>query len=177
MLRSLAWFVLVIGWSVVLLAGACSRNPDARAPSVAEGTKSIGNATMLDDKTLVLDLVATSGPTSGHAQFRYPPSHPEYDKVLQHIGGLQPGQQKLVPPWPDDIDDSRVERSVHAWVARRKGWRRSRYSIEIVGTDAQDNIAVTVFHRADAKASSSGRGQSVALRLAPETYEVVQVLE
>ncbi len=141
-----------------------------------EGTKSIGSATMLDDRTIVLDLVARSGGTTGHAQVRYPPDHPRYNKVLEHIGGLQPGEEKLVPPWPDDIDDRRVERAVHAWVAREKGWRRSRYRIEITGTYPADNaVAVTVSHRDDEKARSREGRKSVSLKLASNTYEVVQV--
>jgi hypothetical protein len=64
--------------------------------------KPIGMATMREDGTVVLDLRA-EGPhgETGLAQAVYPPSHPQYREVLQHVGGLRPGEQKLVPPWPD----------------------------------------------------------------------------
>jgi hypothetical protein len=64
--------------------------------------KPIGMATMRPDGTVVLDLRAegTHGET-GVAQAVYPPSHPQYESVLQHVGGLRPGEQKLVLPWPD----------------------------------------------------------------------------
>jgi hypothetical protein len=29
------------------------------------------------------------------------PSDPRYQEVLKHLGGLKPGDDKLVPPWPD----------------------------------------------------------------------------
>ena len=65
---------------------------------------SIGVARMLDDGTLVLDLRATDAEgrgIRGDARFYYPKSHPRYEKVLRHLGGLAPGETKPVPPWPD----------------------------------------------------------------------------
>jgi hypothetical protein len=69
---------------------------------MATNPASIGTATMREDGTLVLDLRA-AGPRGnvGEARFSYPPSHPEYEVVLRHLGGLRPGESKPVPPWPD----------------------------------------------------------------------------
>jgi hypothetical protein len=79
------------------LARACGAAADrAAAPA------SIGTATMRADGTLVLDLVATGpGPARGEAQLVYPPHHKDYRSVLEHLGGLRPGESKPVPPWPD----------------------------------------------------------------------------
>ena len=64
--------------------------------------KSIGEATMEEDGTLVLQLRAESpGGGSGDALFKYKPTDPKYQKTLDHIGGLEPGQSKSVPPWPE----------------------------------------------------------------------------
>jgi len=61
---------------------------------------SIGSARMETDGTVVLQLRAESpGGAKGDALFRYPPGHPEYKNVLQHLGGLEKGQEKVVPPW------------------------------------------------------------------------------
>jgi hypothetical protein len=60
----------------------------------------IGSATMTDDGSIVLNLRAT-GPGIGDAQITYAPDSPHYAEVLRHIGGLRPGQSKLVPPWPE----------------------------------------------------------------------------
>ena len=54
---------------------------------------------MLQDRTLVLDLRAESGAALGDARLVYPPSHAQYHSVLEHLGGLSPGETKPVPPW------------------------------------------------------------------------------
>ncbi len=81
---------------VLLLAaatGCLRRTPPA--PS------SIGMATMTADSTVILDLRAEgSGGVVGHGRFVYPPDHPRYQEVLDHLGGLRPGESKFVPPWP-----------------------------------------------------------------------------
>ena len=60
----------------------------------------IGTARMEPDGTIVLDLTAREGGTVGHARFPYPPGHPHYEMILRHLGGLRPGESKLVPPFP-----------------------------------------------------------------------------
>lgn len=126
---------------------------------------------MREDRTVVLDLYQPA-----HARLVYPPTHPEYEKIIEHVGGLQPGQQKLVPPWPDSIDDAKVQTAVDAYVATKKGWPKSSYRVSITGTDADGNIAVTVTHRDDLDAAAPGGGKSVALRLSPTDYRVVKEL-
>ena len=66
---------------------------------------SIGAATMTPDGTIRLQLRA-DGPdgAQGDALLLYPRSDPEYAKVLAHLGGLEPGESKPVPPWPDPPD-------------------------------------------------------------------------
>lgn len=65
------------------------------------GEESIGVAIMEPDGTIVLDLRAEDPATGGvgEARFRYPPGHAQYDEVRAHVGGLEPGQSKPVPPW------------------------------------------------------------------------------
>jgi hypothetical protein len=62
----------------------------------------IGDAKMRDDGTIVLDLRAEL-PGGGHglAREEYPRGHPDYADILEHLGGLRPGESKLVPPWPE----------------------------------------------------------------------------
>jgi hypothetical protein len=57
---------------------------------------------MKPDGTIVLQLRATDPATGllGDAQLEFSPGHPQYKEVLEHIGGLEPGDEKLVPPWP-----------------------------------------------------------------------------
>ena len=70
---------------------------------MADDDRPVGTATMRDDGTIVLDLRAESAQGDiGMAQFEYPLSDPEYPAILDHLGGLKPGESKLVPPWEDD---------------------------------------------------------------------------
>jgi hypothetical protein len=66
--------------------------------------KSIGVATMETNGDIVLQLRAPMGDTGtiGEGYFRYRPGADGYDDVLRHLGGMQPGESKSVPPWPDD---------------------------------------------------------------------------
>ncbi len=86
--------------------------PAASQPTSAPATEktaaprplpaSIGSATMKDDGTIVLQLRAEGpGGIRGDALFSYKKGDKRYDKVLEHLGGLKPGQNKPVPPWPD----------------------------------------------------------------------------
>ena len=66
-----------------------------------EELKSIGTATMEDDGTIVMRLRGEmSNGTIAHGTFRYLKSDAQYNEVLDHLGGLQPGEVKQVPPWP-----------------------------------------------------------------------------
>jgi hypothetical protein len=62
---------------------------------------SIGSATMKPDGTIELMLRAQGpGGMLGDALVRYPPTHPQYQTILTHLGGLKPGESKPVPPFP-----------------------------------------------------------------------------
>lgn len=68
-----------------------------------ENPQSIGQASMKEDGTIVLMLRAeTDDGALGDTLFTYPPTDKEYNSILQHLGGLVPGESKPVPPWPDD---------------------------------------------------------------------------
>ena len=61
---------------------------------------------MEEDGTIVMQLRAESDDGFvGHSYFRYEPNHPRYQEILKHLGGLNPGESKLVLPWPDRTAD------------------------------------------------------------------------
>ncbi|NND65918.1 MAG: hypothetical protein HKM24_08125 [Gammaproteobacteria bacterium] len=60
--------------------------------------KSIGTATMTRDGMLILDLKGTQANPERHTEV-YQPTHSRYEEVYQHIGGIQRGQYKPIPPW------------------------------------------------------------------------------
>ncbi len=63
---------------------------------------SIGVARMEADGTIILQLRAEGpGGAIGDALMQYPVGHPQYREILQHLGGLEKGQSKPVPPWPE----------------------------------------------------------------------------
>lgn len=71
-------------------------------PPASKAPESIGTATMLADGTLQLHLVARgAGGMIGDAMITYPPHHPQYAYVLEHLGGMKVGESKSVPPFPD----------------------------------------------------------------------------
>jgi hypothetical protein len=73
----------------------------SRRTTPATDTRPIGQATMEADGTIVLMLRAEGPMVMGDALLRYPPGDKDYENVKKHIGGLEPGQSKAVPPWPD----------------------------------------------------------------------------
>ncbi len=62
----------------------------------------IGTATMQSDGTIVLNLISETGSAIGHAQFSYTSTDEKYSEIINHLGGLKPGEEKLVPPWTEE---------------------------------------------------------------------------
>lgn len=68
-----------------------------------ERPSNIGVAEMRNDGTIVLRLRAeTPDGATGEGFFTYSPTDADYESVRRHVGGLEPGESKLVPPWPDE---------------------------------------------------------------------------
>ena len=84
---------------LLVIAGCAGK--EKSPPDSAATPDTIGVAWLENDGTLVLQLRAQgTGKSVGDALLRYKPGDPEYSRTLQHIGGLEPGQTKPVPPWP-----------------------------------------------------------------------------
>jgi hypothetical protein len=115
------------------------------------------------DGTLTVTLYAGGG-MQGQMQKKLAKDDPKRERYLKHIGNMKPGEEKLIPPWPDDIDDARVAAAVKKHIAK-ESWAADA-KITITGTDKQGNIAVTAVN-------SKPPRQGVALRLDPKSYAVV----
>ena len=111
--RSSPWHPEVAATEGDAAAGEASGSPTptptgetgAPAAGCVEPTNenSIGSATMEADGTIVLMLRAEGeGGLIGDAMFSYPPGDPHYQETLDHLCGLEPGQSKPVPPWPEE---------------------------------------------------------------------------
>jgi hypothetical protein len=59
------------------------------------GPGSIGTALMSADGTITLNF---TGPIM-RGVLAYHRGDPQYARIISHIGGIQPGQKKPVPPW------------------------------------------------------------------------------
>jgi hypothetical protein len=95
--------VIVAALSVAACSPTTSATRDQQtADSMEASPKSIGEASMEEDGTIVLRLRAESDAgVIGDGFVRYPPDHEEYARVLDHLGGLEPGESKPVPRWRD----------------------------------------------------------------------------
>lgn len=87
--------------SLLVPLSAALTEENSLPPSVT-APASIGTCSMEADGTIVLRLRAEApGGIVGHALLKYPPDHPEYQSILDHVGPLKPGETKSVRPWPD----------------------------------------------------------------------------
>lgn len=99
-------------WALLLAAsvtapgcGSKDASGDSAAAKSGESAEadSIGSATMKDDGTILLQLRAEGpGGMLGDALVVYKPDDPKYQEILDHLGGLKPGEEKPVPPWPEE---------------------------------------------------------------------------
>lgn len=68
-----------------------------------EPQASIGMAQLDEEGNIVMTLRALSDDGHfGEATLVIPPYDDRYDSILAHLGGLEPGDIKPVPPFPDD---------------------------------------------------------------------------
>jgi hypothetical protein len=81
---------LILLFLLALPASAAVMQSDCRGPG------SIGSALMSADGTITLTL---SSPTGQQGVAAYHRGDPQYARILSHVGGLQPGQKKPVPPF------------------------------------------------------------------------------
>lgn len=61
----------------------------------------VGSAKMENDGTIIMDLVARGDGMLGDARFAYTPEDKEYDEIIEHLGGLEPGEEKTVTAWKE----------------------------------------------------------------------------
>jgi hypothetical protein len=84
------------------VANPCpGKQKDKNMPTTKQLVEPIGSAKMLPDRTLVLSLRAETDGSIGHAEFKYYIEDPRYAEILRHIGGLEPGEEKVVLPFPE----------------------------------------------------------------------------
>ena len=64
-----------------------------------EQVASIGVATMAADGTITMRIRSLPPGPIAEGLFTYLPTDPKYEDIKKHLGGLLPGETKMVPPW------------------------------------------------------------------------------
>jgi hypothetical protein len=62
--------------------------------------QTIGTIAMAHDKSIELRLRSLPPGPIAETLLRYKPGDAKYKQMIDHVGGLAPGETKLVPPWP-----------------------------------------------------------------------------
>ena len=71
--------------------------------------KSIGMARMLADGTILVGVAARGSSDRAQAVLQLSPGDTQYQPLLDHIGGLKPGETKPIPPWPEPAPQHSTE--------------------------------------------------------------------
>ena len=90
MVRLALWVALAVP-----LSGAVCATESPKAE------KSIGVATMLVDGTILVGVRTSDSDTRAQAILMVEPGDTNYQPIIDHVGGLKPGETKSIPPWPD----------------------------------------------------------------------------
>ncbi len=69
------------------------------APLPCDAVDSIGTATMTDDGTITLRLRSLWPNPVAEGVLTYAPDDPQYEDMKRHVGGLEKGQSKPLPPF------------------------------------------------------------------------------
>jgi hypothetical protein len=94
-------------WATERLLGVTIQGSGKRGPS--QPSAYIGMATMDPSGTIFLDLRAEhEDGTIGMGRLVYSLTHVQYKSILEHLGGLAPGQSKPVLPFPEKVDPAKA---------------------------------------------------------------------
>jgi hypothetical protein len=69
------------------------------APLPCDAVESIGTAKMADDGTITLQLRSLWPNPVAEGVLTYAPDDPQYEQMRRHVGGLEKGQSKPLPPF------------------------------------------------------------------------------
>lgn len=71
------------------------------ATSAAESPPaSVGVARMLDDGKILVGVPGPNDNDRAEGVLVVEPGDSTYQRLIDHLGGLKPGETKLIPPWP-----------------------------------------------------------------------------
>ncbi len=98
--RRVAAIALLLASNFTAPAGAQFKKDVPSEPTIrCEAVDSIGVAQMTADGVITLQLRSLPPDPIAEGELRYAPDDPQYEEIKQHLGGIAPGETKLVPPW------------------------------------------------------------------------------
>jgi hypothetical protein len=62
---------------------------------------SVGVARMLESGTILIGIRGPGVDGPLQAVLMVEPGDTNYQQIIDHVGGLKPGETKSIPPWPD----------------------------------------------------------------------------
>jgi hypothetical protein len=74
---------------------------DGQPGKVASSTTTIEYAWLEDDGSIATEFRINFGGGCAMGTKRYKTTDKQYKDLLEHLGGLKPGERKRVPPWED----------------------------------------------------------------------------
>jgi hypothetical protein len=101
--RGAAASVILLAFSGGALAAETAPPASSENPTVQ---KSIGMARMLTDGSI---LIGVGAGDRAQAVLQLMPGDTQYQPLLDHIGGLKPGETKSIPPWPEPAPQHSTE--------------------------------------------------------------------
>jgi hypothetical protein len=100
--------------SMIRMAAALAALSVMISPGLAEQAPRkepfiIGDATMTEDGTIIVNLRRTTTGMDVSGIVKYAVDNPHYKEVLDHLGGMKPGETKLVPAWDDPAPEQKPQ--------------------------------------------------------------------
>jgi len=86
---------------IMLRSAGSAQDPPMTEPFIT------GDAKMMEDGTIVVNLRRTREGINVSGIVKYPINSPHYKEVLDHLGGMLPGETKLVPAWDDPVPEKK----------------------------------------------------------------------
>ena len=78
---------------------ACSG--DVLAAEDPDPAPSVGVARMLENGTILVGIRGPGPDGPLQAVLMVEPGDTNYQQIIDHVGGLKPGETKSIPPWPN----------------------------------------------------------------------------
>ena len=90
-------FAPLVDLFLTLSGAALAEEKSGPTPTAA----SVGVATMLANGTILVGVPGPGGDSRAQAVLMVEPGDSTYQPIIDHVGGLKPGETKSIPPWPD----------------------------------------------------------------------------